>query len=84
MFIPVNTVSDLLADPQLERSNFWFGIEHPETGPLQYPQGVFDSAEVSPSANPAPALGQDNEAIYAGELGLSESELLSLRNEGVI
>ena len=39
VFIPVNTVSDLLADPQLEASNFWFGIDHPETGTLQYPTG---------------------------------------------
>ena len=84
VFIPVNTVSDLLADPQLEASNFWFGIDHPETGIVQYPLGVFDSEEVSPATNPAPKLGQDNEAIYAGELGLSESELVSLRNEGVI
>ena len=75
VFIPVNTVSDLLADPQLEASNFWFAIDHPETGALQYPQGVFDSEEVSPATNPAPTLGQDNEAIYAGELGLSDAEL---------
>ena len=84
VFIPVNTVSDLLADPQLEASNFWFGIDHPETGTLQYPQGVFDSEEVSPATNAAPTLGQDNEAIYAGELGISEAELSSLKSEGVI
>ena len=84
VFIPVNTVSDLLADPQLEASNFWFGIDHPETGTLQYPQGVFDSVEVSPATSAAPTLGQDNEAIYAGELGLSEAELSSLKSEGVI
>ena len=84
VFIPVNTVSDLLADPQLEASNFWFGIDHPETGTLQYPQGVFDSEEVSPATSAAPTLGQDNEAIYAGELGLSEAALSSLKSEGVI
>ena len=84
VFIPVNTVSDLLADPQLEASNFWFGIDHPQTGTLQYPQGVFDSEEVSPASNAAPTLGQDNEAIYAGELGLSEAELSALKSEGVI
>ena len=84
VFIPVNTVSDLLADPQLEQSNFWFGIDHPETGALQYPQGVFDSEEVSPAASRAPSMGQDNEAIYAGELGLTEADLASLRNQGVI
>ena len=82
--LPVNTVSDLLADPQLDASNFWFGIDHSETGTVQYPQGVFDSEEVSPVTRAAPSLGQDNDAIYAGELGLSEAELASLRSEGVI
>ncbi len=84
VFIPVNTVSDLLADPQLEASNFWFGIDHPEAGTLQYPQGVFDSEQVSPATNAAPSLGQDNETIYAGELGLSSEEMSSLRDQGVI
>ena len=84
VFIPVNTVSGLLADPQLEASNFWFGIDHPATGTVQYPQGVFDSEEVSPATSPAPTLGQDNEAIYAGELGLSAAEIARLKDNGVI
>ena len=84
VFIPVNTVSDLLVDPQLEASNFWFDIDHAEVGILRYPLGVFDSEEVSPTTNPAPHLGQDNEAILCGELGLSQSELFSLRSQGVV
>ena len=84
VFIPVNTVSDLLADPQLEASNFWFGLDHPETGTLQYPLGVFDSEEVSPATRPAPLTGQDNDAIYRGELGLSADEVSALQSEGVI
>ncbi len=84
VFIPVNTVSDLLVDPQLEASNFWFDIDHAEAGTLRYPLGVFDSEEVSPTTNPAPHLGQDNEAILCGELGLSQSELFSLRSQGVV
>ena len=70
VFIPVNTVSDLLADPQLEAGNFWFDLDHAETGRLKYPLGVYDSEEVSPGTNPAPRLGQDNQAIY-GEIGLT-------------
>ena len=84
VFIPVNTVSDLLADPQLEASNFWFGLDHPETGTLPHPLDVFDREEVSPAANPAPRLGQDNDTIYGSELGLSASELEMLWREGVI
>ncbi|MBC8279240.1 MAG: CoA transferase [Chloroflexi bacterium] len=83
VFIPVNTVSDLLTDPQLDASNFWFDLDHSEAGSLKYPLGVFDSEEVSPVTKPAPHLGQDNEAIF-GELGLGESELAALRTQGVI
>ena len=82
--LPVNTVSDLLADPQLEQSNFWFGIDHPATGAVQYPQGVFDSEEVSPATGAAPSLGQDNDAIFGGELGLTGAEMATLKSEGVI
>ena len=84
VFIPVNTVADLLSDPQLEASNFWFDLDHPEAGTLKYPLGVFDSEEVSPAARPAPLLGQDNDAVYRGDLGLSENELASLRSQGVV
>ena len=82
VFIPVNSVSDLLSDPQLEASNFWFEMDHTEAGTLKYPLGVFDSEEFSPVTRPAPHLGQDNEAIFGGELSLSESELASLRSQG--
>ena len=84
VLIPVNTVSDLLEDPQLAASNFWFELDHADAGRLKYPLGVFDSQEVSPATRPAPHLGQDNEAIYKGDLGLSETELASLHSEGVI
>ncbi len=83
VFIPVNTVSDLLTDPQLDASNFWFNLDHSEVGILKYPLGVFDSEEVSPVAKPAPRLGQDNAAIF-GELGLGASEQAALRSRGVI
>ena len=84
VFIPVNTVADLLIDPQLEASNFWFDLDHAEAGTLKYPLGVFDSEEVSPGTQPAPLLGQDNDAIFGGELGLSETYLASLRSQGAI
>ena len=84
VIIPVNSVSDLLSDPQLEASNFWFDLDHAEAGTLKYPLGVFDSEDVSPITNPAPHLGQDNEAIFGGELGLSDSELVALRAQGAI
>ena len=82
VFIPVNDVADLLADPQLEASNLWTELDHPEVGKLKYPLGVFNSEDVSPARVAAPGLGQDNEAIYCGELGLDKQDLVMLRASG--
>ena len=84
VFIPVNDVSDLIEDPQLEASGFWTELEHPQAGTLKYPLGIFYSEEVSPSNSPAPALGQHNQDIYCQELGFTREELVSLRANGII
>ena len=84
VFIPVNNVSDLVGDPQLEASNLWAEMDHLQVGSLKYPLGVFNSEEVSPSARPAPQLGQDNEAVYCHELGYRKEHLAFLRSAGVI
>jgi len=84
VFIPVNDVSALLRDPQLAASHFWAELDHPQVDRLQYPLGIFYSDEVSPARAAAPQLGQDNQAIYCGELGFSREELVTLRATGVI
>ena len=86
MFLPVNEVADLIADPQLAESGFWYDIDHKDigAGTVQYPLGIFHSDEVSARNRPAPTLGADNAAVYMGELGLSTDELSRLRSEGVI
>ena len=86
VFLPVNEVADLLADPQLAESGFWYDIAHddPAIGALRYPLGIFHSAEVAARRRPPPALGADNAAIYRGELGLTAGELADLRAQGII
>ena len=86
VFLPVNDVADLLADPQLAESGFWTDIEHDDAaiGTLQYPLGIFHSDEVAPGKRPAPSLGADNMAVFRGELGLNSAELAALRADGII
>ncbi len=86
VFLPVNEVADLLADPQLAESGFWYDIED-ETGSdgtIKYPLGIFHSEEVSARRRPAPRLGADNLAVYQGELGMTSEELSALKADGVI
>lgn len=86
VFLPVNEVADLLADPQLAESGFWYDIEHGEgsIGTIKYPLGIFHSEEVSARRRPAPALGADNAAVYRGELGMTAEELAVLQMDGII
>ncbi len=86
VFLPVNEVADLLADPQLAESGFWYDIEHDDAaiGTIKYPLGIFHSEEVSARRRPAPALGADNAAVYQGELGLTADELSALAADGII
>ena len=84
VFIPVNTVADLLTDPQLEGSHFWSDLQHPYAGALKYPLGIFDGEDMTPKTSAAPLIGQDNQEIYGGELGLTTSDLVNLRSNGII
>jgi crotonobetainyl-CoA:carnitine CoA-transferase CaiB-like acyl-CoA transferase len=84
VFLPVNKVSDVVADPQLEANGFWRTVESPVLGALKYPLGVVASEELSPRTSPPPRLGEADYDIYSGELGLSEAEVASLRRSGVI
>jgi crotonobetainyl-CoA:carnitine CoA-transferase CaiB-like acyl-CoA transferase len=83
---PVNTIGDLLKDPQLQHRGFWKEVEHPELREnLTYPGSFVWSSEISPSIRcRAPLIGEHNLEIYEGELGLSRKEILILKEAGVI
>lgn len=83
-FQPVHVVEDLLADPQLEAANMWVNLDHPVVGQFRYPLGVLSGDDIRALNRAAPLLGQDNDSIYCGELGLARDELVSLRGAGVI
>ncbi|MDP6347239.1 MAG: CoA transferase, partial [Dehalococcoidia bacterium] len=82
--LPVATVEDALNDPHLAAGDFWIELDHPVVGKLKYPRGAFDTDIIHPPRKAAPLVGEDNEAIYCHELGLSAAELGALRNEGLI
>lgn len=84
IFLPVNEVGDILTDPQLEATDFWVELDHPVVGKLKYPLGIFYGEDIPVCRRAAPLLGQDNEAIYCGELGFSREELAILRSGGII
>lgn len=83
---PVNSVQDLMADPQVQARENVVEIDDPLAGRLKIP-GVFPKLSLTPGKiqSPAPSIpGQDNESIYCGLLGLSKGELEGLRQRKVI
>jgi crotonobetainyl-CoA:carnitine CoA-transferase CaiB-like acyl-CoA transferase len=85
---PVQTVADIVEDQQmqLQARGFWTNIEHPELETrIPYPNTptVF-SEEMKIKRRRAPFLGEHNEEIFVGELGLSKGELIKLKESGAI
>jgi crotonobetainyl-CoA:carnitine CoA-transferase CaiB-like acyl-CoA transferase len=60
-------------------------IEHPELGQIVVPTTPLrlHGAERVPSV-PSPIVGQHNEDVYCGWLGLSTDEVAELKQQGVI
>lgn len=79
------TPEEVFRSPQLEARQFLVQIDHPEVGPLQYPSRPYRSSACPwPRQVGAPLLGQHNEEIFCGELGIRREELADLRRGGVI
>ena len=80
------TPADMLADPQFKARESLIEIDHPRWGKLPM-QNAFPKLSATPGSvrRPAPAHpGQDNLAVYGADLGLSEGELASLQQRGII
>jgi crotonobetainyl-CoA:carnitine CoA-transferase CaiB-like acyl-CoA transferase len=81
----VNTPADALKDRHFRAREFFVEVDHPEAGCVTQPGPPFRMAETPWCIRRcAPRLGQHNEEIYSGMLGLSREELMVLREQGVI
>jgi len=81
---PVRTVKEVMEDPQLKARGFFIDVEH-RGGRLKYPGACYQMGETPASIRrPAPRLGEHNEEIYCGRLGVPREELAALQKAGVI
>jgi len=83
---PVADVRDIRDDPQLAARAFWQRVDYPAfDAAVTYP-GPFArfSAAACAIRRPAPRVGEHNTEIYSAELGLSRSDLETLKRRGVI
>ena len=87
--IPASEVANpcrlLQTNPQLNARGYFETPEHPVVGPLPLPSLPFRYASVERwLRSPAPTVGQHNERVLCGILGLTREELRDLEAEGVI
>jgi crotonobetainyl-CoA:carnitine CoA-transferase CaiB-like acyl-CoA transferase len=82
---PVMTIDRLLGDPHLREREMVVELKHPTVGQIPMAGVPFRLSE-SPGRieHLGPELGQHNDEVYRGWLGLSDAEMESLRAEGVI
>jgi len=83
---PVANARDILDDPHLKDREFWQSIYEPALGTqLRFPGLFARFSAVDPHRfRPAPKVGEHNNEIYEGELGLTPDETARLREEKVI
>ncbi len=83
---PVNNSKETVENPQLAARDFWVDIKHDELNDTVIYPGPWAQFSKTPMNRwlRAPLIGEHNEAIYAGELGFSKTDLRLLKAHGVI
>lgn len=81
----VNTIAEVVTDPQVKAREMLIDVEYPEVGKVPLP-GVAIKLSQTPGkiVKRASLLGEDNFEVYCNLLGLSHQEFKELESHGVI
>ena len=83
--IALNSASDLMDDPHLLARGYMQFVKRDFMGEQPHPSSPWrPGREAIPIRTPAPTLGQHNQQILGGLLGLSDSQLEILNQDGII
>jgi crotonobetainyl-CoA:carnitine CoA-transferase CaiB-like acyl-CoA transferase len=79
------SAADIFADPHMAERGDLVTVEDPVIGPIsqQAPYPRLDGRQPAVPAG-APRLGQHNEEVWRGVVGLTQEELAALLDRGVI
>ncbi len=82
---PINSVADIFADPHFEARGDMVAVDVPGIGEVVVP-AVFPRLSETPGEveSLGPALGDANEEVYGGWLGLSDEDRVLLKDKGII
>ncbi len=86
MMMPVSDIREVVEYQQLEEREFFIDVEHDHLGEtIRYPGSFIRSTAAGPFVRGrAPLIGEHNQAVYRGEMGLSRGELQALAVSGAI
>ena len=79
---PMYNIAELVSSPQLNLRKFFVPMNHPKLGSLLLPSlpFVFQNGKRD-EYSPAPKLGEDNEGVFCGLLGLTEEEFAEVQKQ---
>src|SRR5579875_184572 len=80
----VSSAADLFASEQLGSRNFFIPVDHPLAGLLEYPSVPYRFSDTECEVRRAPLLGEHNQEIYVGLMGIAPADCVRLRTLGVI
>ena len=82
---PINNIADIFEDPQFAARQNLVEVFDPREGRVVIPN-VLPKLSETPGELKwlGPDLGQHNDEIYRGELGISAAEIERLKREGII
>jgi len=82
---PVRTLTEVMHDPHMHERGMLRFVDHPDLGRIVVPGSPIRYGGTPPiELEPSASLGQHNDEIYGGLLGLGAAELAGLRRDGVI
>jgi len=84
--MPVYSIADIVADPHFQAREAITTVQDPDLGPVKM-QNIIPKLSRTPGKIrwPGPTrMGQHNEEIYSGKLGMSREQLAELKEKGVV
>jgi len=82
---PILDIAQVVDDPHTKAREMFVEIEHPKAGKIKVTGSPIKLSDTKPTIRtPSPALGQHNEEIYKGLLGLTDEEINDMKENNVI
>jgi formyl-CoA transferase len=81
---PILSTKEIIEDSSLVENEMVVSVEHPQRGTFRTVGCPIKLSDSPVQVKTSPLLGQHNEDVFVGELGLNPSEFAGLRKDGVV